>query len=225
MMRRTTSSVRYAVWLAGLTIVGSPARNAGRELLEHAPDREVERIDLHRDAGPRGPEVLAEEHAGLAELLGRAVEDHGVVGQLAGALAGIAEHRADAAVDVDLGVAERRAGARRQGVELVLVLAEVLGDGLEDAGALVERQRADRRPADVAGVVDHRRQVEPGRRDPGDLLAGGRVEKGLAVVGGAEPRASGIAFEQCTHGSGAFRLSCVARTRCRVQDYYRPFGQ
>ncbi len=183
---------------------GEPGEERGCELLEHAPDREVEGIDLHRDAGPRGPEVLAEEHAGLAELLGRPVEDHGVVGQLAGALAGIAEHRADAAVDVDLGVAERRAGARRQGVERVLVLAEVLGDGLEDAGALVERQRTDRRPADVAGVVDHRRQVEPGRRDPGDLFAGGRVEEGQAVVGGTEPRASGIAFEQCTHGSGPF---------------------
>ena len=29
MIRRTTSSVRYAVWLAGFTIVGIPARNAG----------------------------------------------------------------------------------------------------------------------------------------------------------------------------------------------------
>ena len=28
-IRRTTSSVRYAVWLAGFTIVGRPARNAG----------------------------------------------------------------------------------------------------------------------------------------------------------------------------------------------------
>ena len=29
MIRRTTSSVRYAVWLAGFTMVGRPARNAG----------------------------------------------------------------------------------------------------------------------------------------------------------------------------------------------------
>jgi hypothetical protein len=29
MIRRTSASVRYAVWLAGLTMVGSPARNAG----------------------------------------------------------------------------------------------------------------------------------------------------------------------------------------------------
>ena len=29
MIRRTTASVRYAVWLAGLTMLGSPARNAG----------------------------------------------------------------------------------------------------------------------------------------------------------------------------------------------------
>ena len=29
MIRRTTSSVRYAVWLAGFTMLGSPERNAG----------------------------------------------------------------------------------------------------------------------------------------------------------------------------------------------------
>ena len=29
MIRRTTRSVRYAVWLAGLTMLGSPARKAG----------------------------------------------------------------------------------------------------------------------------------------------------------------------------------------------------
>ena len=29
MIRRTAASVRYAVWLAGLTMLGSPARKAG----------------------------------------------------------------------------------------------------------------------------------------------------------------------------------------------------
>ena len=160
MIRRTTSSVRYAVWLAGFTIVGRPARNAGRELLEHPPDREVERVDLHRDAGPRGVDVLADERALPAEPLEAAVEDDGVVGQLAGALAGEAEEGADAALDVDHAVARGGAGAQRQRVELVLDLVEVLGQRLEQRGALVEGQRAQRGAADGAGVRRHLAEVE-----------------------------------------------------------------
>ena len=173
-----------------------PGEEGRGELLEHAPDREVERVDLHRDAGPRGVDVLAEEGALPAELLRPAVEDDGVVGQLAGALAGVGEDRADAAVDVDRRVALGGAGAGGERVELVLALGEVLGQRLEQAGALVEGQRPERRTADRARVVGHRAEVEPGRGDPGDLLAGGGVEEGRALVGGAEPGAGGVALEQ-----------------------------
>ncbi len=128
---------------------GHPGEEGRGELLEHAPDREVEGVDLHRDAGPRGVDVLPDEGAAATELLEPAVEDDGVVGQLAHALAGEAEQGAEAAVDVDHRVALGRAGAQRQGVELVLVGAEVLGELLDEAGALVEGQRPaarDRRP-------------------------------------------------------------------------------
>ena len=40
-----------------------PGEERGGELLEHAPDREVEGVDLHRDARPRGVDVLADERA------------------------------------------------------------------------------------------------------------------------------------------------------------------
>ena len=124
MMRRTTSSVRYAVWLAGLTMLRQPGEERRGELLEHAPDREVEGVDLHRDTGSRGVDVLADEGALAAEPLRLPVEDDGVVGQLAGALGGVGEDRADAAVDVDHRVAPGRTGAGGERVELVLVLAE-----------------------------------------------------------------------------------------------------
>ena len=171
-----------------------------RELLEHAPDGEVEGVDLHGDAGSRGVDVLAEEDAGAAELLEVAVAHHVGVGQLAAALGGIAEHRAEAAVDVDHRVASGRAGGQRQLVELVLEPGQVRGQLLEEQRALVEGQLADRRSADRARVVGHRAEVEAGAGDPRDLLAGGRVQERVALRGGGVPPSGGIALEQSGHG-------------------------
>src|SRR3712207_7335421 len=57
------------------------------------------------------------ERAAPAERLDGAVEDDGVVGQLAAALAGVGQQRAEAAVDVHRAVAVGGAGAAGQGVE------------------------------------------------------------------------------------------------------------
>ena len=177
-------------------------RQAGQErrgeLLQEAPDREVERVDLDGDPGTRGVDVPTEEGALPTELFGRTVEDDRVVGQLAGALGREGEDGADAAVDVDRGVAPGRAGARGQLVELVLELGEVLGRRLEQPGALVEGQRPQGRPTDGSGVVGHRGEIDAGRGDPGHLLAGRGVEERGALVGGAEPASGGVAFEKRT---------------------------
>ena len=185
----------------GLDDRGQAGQEGGSELLEHAPDGEVEGVDLHRDARPRGPQVLADERAATPELLERSVEHDRVVGQLALALAGEGEHRADAAVDVDQGVAPGGAGAGRERVHLVLEPGQVGRELLEQGRALVEVQRPQRRTADPAGVLDHRAEVEAGAGDPRDLLAGPGVEQGSALVGGAEPASGGIALEQVGHGS------------------------
>ena len=74
------------------------------------------------------------------------------------------------------------------------------GQLLEQQRALVEGQLADRGAADRAGVVGHRAEVEAGAGDPGDLLAGGRVEERVALGGGGVPAAGGIALEQSGHG-------------------------
>ena len=177
---------------------GHAGQERGGELLQEAPDREVERVDLDGDPGTRGVDVPTEEGALPTELFGRTVEDDRVVGQLAGALGGEGEDGADAAVDVDRGVAPGRAGARGQLVELVLELGEVLGRRLEQPGALVEAQRPQGRATDRSGVVGHRGEIDPGRGDPGHLLAGRGVEERGSLVGRAEPASGGIAFEKRT---------------------------
>ena len=162
----------------GLDDARHPGEERGGELLQEAPDREVERVDLHRDTGSGRVQVLPEEGAAPAELLARAVQDDGVVGELAGALRGEGEDRADAAVDVDHRVDPGGTGPGGQRVEGVLVLGEVLGHGLEQRCPLVEGQRTQRRPSDLARVRGHGGQVEPGGGDPGHLLAGGGVVQG-----------------------------------------------
>ncbi len=178
-------------------------KEGGCELLEHPPDREVEGVDLDGDAGPRGVDVLADERPAAAELLEVAVGDDRVVRQLAHSLAGEAEHGAEAAVDVDHRVALGRAGAEREVVELVLDaglgVGEVLGQSLEQAGALVEGQGADRGAADGPRVRRHLAEVEPVAGDAGDLLAGGGVQQRPALVARGVPAAGGVALEHPGH--------------------------
>ncbi|GAB3257546.1 hypothetical protein GCM10027425_18650 [Alteromonas gracilis] len=159
--------------------------------------------------------MLADEGAAAAQRLEVAVDHDGVVGQLPGGLGGDREHGAQAALDVDGRVAAGRTGAGGEGVELLGVGHDLLGHRLEDRGALVEGHRAQGRAADLAGIGDHRRHVEPGRGQSGHLLAGDRVEQRGALVVGGEPRAAGVAGEEIGH-EGAFR--CVRGER--VSQYY-----
>ena len=152
------------------------------ELLQRPPDREVERVDLDRDPVQRGEDVLADEGPALAQRLDGAFGEDGVVRQLALGPAGVAEQHADAAVDVELGVPEGRAGAGGQRVELLAVLAQQLPERLEQRRPLVEGQLAQRRAAGRPAVVQRRRQVDARRRYPGDFLAGHRVEHRAPLV-------------------------------------------
>src|ERR1700704_6369560 len=59
-------------------------RHAGeqsrRQLLQHAPDRKVERVDVHRGALERYAHVLAHESPGLGERFHAAIDVHAAVG-------------------------------------------------------------------------------------------------------------------------------------------------
>ncbi len=132
-------------------------RHAGeqcrREFFKHSPDREVEGIDVHGGALERHADVLADEGSAPGEPLERAVEVDAAVREFARTLAREHQHRADAAVDVDPGVALRRAGAVRELVELRLEVEQALAERAQDGGAFVEGQRAQGRPADLARVA------------------------------------------------------------------------
>ena len=95
---------------------------------------------------------------------------------------------------------ERRAGARRQRVELLAVLAQLPPERLEQRGALVEGQLAQRRAAASGAVVQRRRQVDARRRHPGDLLAGHRVVQRASFVGRRVPGAEDVTAQDRCHG-------------------------
>jgi len=154
-------------------------RDAGQErwgeLFQHAPHREVERVDLHGHTAPRGVEVLAEEAPASPDRLSVAVEVDRVVGQLTGSLARVAEQGAEPTVDVDGRVSGSGAGGGRVRVELVFARHQQLAQCLELAGALVEGQLAQHRAADAACVVQHGRHVDTRAGNPRNLLAGDRA--------------------------------------------------
>ncbi len=139
--------------------------------------------------------MLAEERALLAQLLERAVEVDGVVGQFPPGLAGVAEEGAEAAVDVDAGVALGGAGRGGEGVELVLAGHESEGERLEGGGALVEGQLRECRSANLAGVGHHLAEVESGRGDARHLGAVDRAQQRRSLVRRGVPASGGVAFQ------------------------------
>ena len=57
-----------AVAVAGFVITGMPASSAHASFSHSAPGREVERVDVDRDAAPARPHVLAAHPRGAADL-------------------------------------------------------------------------------------------------------------------------------------------------------------
>ena len=208
----TSRAVRNAVGLAGLTTRRHAGQERGGELLQRPPHREVERVDLHGHAVQRRADVLAEERAAAAQRLDGALDVDGVVGQLALGLARVrraaSRCRRRRRTSSRASVAPVRAETR---VELVAVLAQVPGERLEQAGALVEGQLPQRRAADPPAVLQHGGHVDAGGGDPGDLLAGHRVVQRPALVGGGVPAALHVAAQHVLIG-GSSVVSSTDRT-------------
>ena len=92
---------------------GDAGDEGRRDLLKHAPDREVEGVDVDRDAGQRGEDVLGGEGRVLRQHLDVAVGEDAGVRQLTAGLGGVGEQRAGAALDVDPAVGCRVAPVAR----------------------------------------------------------------------------------------------------------------
>lgn len=86
----------------GLDDAGHPGEKGGGELLEHAPHREVERVDLHRRTDQRRVNMLHTDGSALADRLGDAIEQRTRCRQFPGALSAVDEQHTHSAVDVNL---------------------------------------------------------------------------------------------------------------------------
>ncbi|MNF94367.1 hypothetical protein D3C84_770770 [compost metagenome] len=162
------------------------ARHAGEEargeFFQHAPDREVERVDVHRQATARHQNVGAGERAHFAQLHGRALVDDVARRQFSGTEAGVGEQRAVAALDVDPAVGAGRAAVVGNRVELFLALAQVQGQGLETLGALLEVQRHQAADALATAVLDGFGEVRTLFVGAGDFMAVDGAAQDLRAV-------------------------------------------
>ena len=112
--------------------------------------------------------MLADETACPAERLKAAVQVDAVIGRsLRRPLHGIAGQHADAAVHIEPGIAQGRASAGGERVQLVPVLAQVGAERLQQGGPLVEGQVTQRAAAGpavrraAAKSIPQRRSARP----------------------------------------------------------------
>ena len=131
-----------------------------RQLLEHSPHREVERVDVHRRALQRGVDVLADERALLRQTFELAVEQNVRVGQLAAALGREGEKRSGAALNVDPAVLARGAGLIVELVQLFLARHDGEAQRFHHPRAVVEGQLAQRQTADFPRMPQHAAEID-----------------------------------------------------------------
>ena len=171
------------------------------ELLEHAPDGEVEGVDLQRESLPGGEDVATDEGAVLRQALDSAVEVDGRVRHLAAGDAGVGEEGADSAFDVNEGVA--LSGARGEG-DLVVVLRalhEVGRELLEDHTALVEGELLELGDSGGPSMVGDGGEVDSGRAHRVEEFPGAGVADGSGGLGrsGRVPGSGHIGTEDFGH--------------------------
>ena len=166
-----------------------------REFFQHPPDREVEGVDMHRDALQRRADMLAEKGPGAGELFDLAIEIDMAIWQFAPPLGGEDKDRADAAIDIDQVIFLGRPGGKGDVVERLLVLAEFQRQRLEHPRAVVEGHRPQGRAALGADEIEHCGDVERVIPGLGHRSAGhGRADE-AGPCAGRDPGAGGEAFD------------------------------
>src|SRR5690606_33480372 len=167
------------------------------------------------------------------EGFGVAVGQEGGVRQFTGGLARVDGQGGDAAVHVHGGVAAGGAGAGAEFGELLHVAAQVLGEVLEDRGALSEGEGAQGWAADLAGVGEHRARVGAGGGQERHRLPGGGVRQGPYRAGAVLPGALRVAAQYWRHrflrsrkavmrvrlSSPSKRRACAARSKVVVDGH------
>ncbi len=185
----------------GLDDDGDAGDKHRTELLEHAPDGEVEGVDLQCESLPGGQDVAADEGAVLRQALDSPVEVDGRVRHLAAGDAGVGEEGADAAFDVDEGVALRGSGGEGDLVVVLRALHEVGSELLEDHSALVEGELLQLGDSGGPSVVGDGGEVDSCRAHRMQELSGAGVADGSGGLGrsGLAPGSGHIGTEDFGH--------------------------
>src|SRR6516162_2064677 len=159
----------------GLHDGGYAGDEGGGDFFQHAPDGEVEGVDMDRDAFKRGEDVLGGEGIVLRQSLHITVGQNTGVRQLAPCLRCVGEQGPHTALDVDPAVGTGGTGGEAFGVELLLELHQMLAESLQHRGALVEGHLSELWADDLATVGERPGEVDAGRVDLSDGDAGGGV--------------------------------------------------
>ena len=125
-----------------------------RELLQHAPDGEVERINLHSDARNGGVNVAANKGAVLGKDLRLTISNHVRVRHLTATLGRNGEHGRNAAVNVDEIIPLIRARFVRQLVKLITVVLQEHGQFFNLQRTLMNGQLLQVLAANGAGIIN-----------------------------------------------------------------------
>jgi len=173
--------------------------HGGRELLEHAPHREVEGVDLQYNTAQRRVHMLSDKRPGFADRLEVTVGEEISIRQLAPAPAAEDECRSDPAVDIAGCVTPRRAGRQRELVIRGLAGVEVGGQVLQRRGAFLERETAERGTTHAPRMLDELSGVEAGGGHPRNRIPGRRVDDRRALVRRGVPLAGDVAGEHLRH--------------------------
>ena len=140
----------------------------------------------------------ATKRAVAREALDLAFDQEPLRRQFAPAARGVGEQHAEAALDVDGAVGAGRAGGEGELIELLLALAQILRERLQQLGAGVEVERAQSL-AGGAAVGERGGEVEAGGIDRRDRRAGRSVAGEIAFAGAVAPLAADVAL-QSAHG-------------------------
>ncbi len=199
-------------------------RRAGRGLGEHghsrekrrggflrqSPRRKIECVDLHRDAVARHVDVLAVKARRASELHALAVDQEFLSAERS-AQFGVGLEREDRAVDVELRVRASVAAVRHREVEqLVPLRLDRLCHLLEKNPALGEAQRAQRRPAFAASVLERRGEIEALARDLRKRLLGSGIHERLRCARSLDPLVAEVT-SRSFHAGAPFEWARIAQ--------------
>ena len=154
---------------------------------------------MYCDAATRHQNVRARKAAFFTQRESRAFVDQVAAGQLVAAHAGVSEQCACTAFDVHPTVGPRGTAVGRDGVKLLFVLTQVLGQGFEALGAFLKIQFQQIRQAHGAGVVHRISKVDGFGVGLVNRLAVEGAAQGLRALL-ADPLATDETLQDLGHG-------------------------